>query len=91
MSREILFWIAEMGWAVTLIVFIGYIHKMQKLQRQYFGMVKAFLEDYYNLLDELLKFIDSYNSRHSDKIAYRDGKFTLVKGEDVEPININDL
>ena len=91
MSREILFWIAEIGWAVTIMIFIRHIHKMQKLQRQYFGMVNDYLVYYNNLRDEFLKFIDFYNSRHIDKIIYRDGKFTLIKGEDVEPININDL
>lgn len=91
MIREILFWIAEMGWAVTIIVFIGHIHKMQILQSQYFSMVNDYLEYYNNLRDEFLKFIDSYNSRHSDKIIYRDGKFTLIKGEDVEPINMDEI
>ena len=88
---DILFWIAEIVWAVTLISFIRYIHKVKKLQRQYFGRVNNYLEYYNNLRDEFLKFIDSYNSSHEDKIIYRDGKFTLVRDEDVEPININDL
>ena len=91
MSREILFWISGMGWGLTLIVSLRFIHKMQKLQRQYFGMVNDYLEYYNNLRDEFLKFIDSYNSSHEDKITYMDGKFTLVRDEEVEPLNINDL
>ena len=88
---DILFWIAEIGCAITLISFIRYIHKIKKLQRQYFGMVNDYLEYYNKLLDSFFKFIDSYNSSHEDKIIYRDGKFTLVRDEEVEPININDL
>ena len=79
------------GWGLTLIVFLRFIYKMQRFQRQYFGMVNDYLEYYNNLRDEFLKFIDSYNSSHEDKIIYRDGKFTLVRDEEVEPININDL
>ena len=91
MSIEILFWIAGMGWTLSLASLSIYVHRMQKLQRQYFGMVNDYLEYYNNLRDEFLKFIDSYNSSHEDKIIYRDGKFTLVRDEEVEPININDL
>ena len=88
---DILVWFIIIGWSLTLIVSLRFIYKLQKLQRQYFGMVNDYLEYYNNLRDEFLKFIDSYNSSHEDKIIYRDGKFTLVRDEEVEPININDL
>ena len=88
---DILVWFIIMGWSLTLILFLRFIYKMQKLQRQYFGMVNDYLEYYNNLRDEFLKFIDSYNSSHEDKIIYMDGKFTLVRDKEVEPININDL
>ena len=88
---DILVWFIIMGWSLTLIVSLRFIYKLQKLQRQYFGMVNDYLEYYNNLRDEFLKFIDSYNSSHEDKIIYKDGKFTLVRDEEVEPINIDDL
>ena len=88
---NILVWFIIMGWGLTLILSFRFIYKLQKFQRQYFGMVNDYLEYYNNLRDEFLKFIDSYNSSHEDKIIYRDGKFTLVRDEDVEPINIDDL
>ena len=88
---DILVWFIMIGWSLTLIVSLRFIYKMQRLQRQYFGMVNDYLEYYNNLRDEFLKFIDSYNSSHEDKIIYRDGKFTLVRDKEVEPININDL
>ena len=88
---DILVWFIIMGWGLTLIVSLRFIYKLQELQRQYFGMVNDYLEYYNNLRDEFLKFIDSYNSSHEDKIIYRDGKFTLVRDKEVEPININDL
>ena len=104
MIRDIAFWIALIGWAITIIAYYNSICKLRKLRKsilklsklqgQYFSKVKVVNEYlvYYNgLIDKFYKFIDAYNSRHSDKIVYRDGDFALVNDSDVEPVNINEL
>ena len=91
MIRDIAFWIALIGWAITIIAYYNDIRKLSKLMEQYVGNVNEYLVYYNGLIDKFYKFIDAYNSRHSDKIVYRDGDFTLVKDSDVEPVNINEL
>ena len=87
MIRDIAFWIALIGWAITIIAYYNDIRKLRKSM----GNINIYLEYYNNLIDKFYKFIDAYNSRHSDKIVYRDGDFTLVNDSDVEPVNINEL
>lgn len=81
MIRDILFWIAECGWLLTLIIYFIHIKYIQDMQRQYLRLVNKELEYLIKLRYEVIRFINIYNSRHEDKIIL----------EDVEPINMDEL
>lgn len=51
------------------------------MQGQYLGLVNKELEHLIKLKYEFIRIIDSYNSRHKDKITL----------EEVEPINMDEL
>lgn len=81
MIRDILFWIAEGGWLLTIIIYFLHIKYMQDMQRQYLGLVNKELEHLIELRYEVIRIIDIYNFRHKDKII----------SDDVEPINMDEL